>query len=282
VAVRLERIDSLEDPRVALYRNLKDADLRRRDGLFMAEGRLVVETLIEFSRFRADSILLTPAVWRLLEPLCERLEFESPVYLAEQEVLDQVVGFNLHRGCLAVGRVGTTLLPAELLKEPIREPSTLVALEGLTNTENVGTVFRNAIAFAVDGVVLCPRCADPLYRRSIRVSMGGSLCVPFARASAWPDVLDELRSAGYRVLALDPGPKSIELHELPSEVAQSDRVAWLLGTEGKGVSEAALERVDWSVRIPMASDVDSINVGTASGIAFHHLYSRRGPGERGR
>ncbi len=278
--MRLERIESLDDPRVALYRNLKDGDLRRRDGLFMAEGRFVVETLIEHSRFRADSILLTPAVWSQLEPLCDRLELESPIYLAEQEVLDEVVGLNLHRGCLAVGRVGSVLAPAELLKEPIHEPSTLVVLEGLTNTENVGTVFRNAIAFAVDGVVLCPRCADPLYRRSIRVSMGGSLRVPFARASAWPGVLDELRSAGYRILALDPGPKSVELHELPPEVAQSDRVAWLLGTEGKGLSEESLERADWKVRIPMVSDVDSVNVGTASGIAFHYLYSRRREGER--
>jgi tRNA G18 (ribose-2'-O)-methylase SpoU len=246
----------------------------------MAEGRFVVESLIEYSRYRADSILLTPTVWGLLEPLCRRLEFDAPIYLAEQEVLAGVVGFKLHRGCLAVGRVGATLAPQDLLKEPIRELSTLVLLEGLTNTENVGTVFRNAIAFGVDGVVLCPRCADPLYRKSIRVSMGGSLRVPFARASAWPEGLDEVKAAGYRVLALDPGPDSIELHELPPEVVASDRVAWLLGTEGKGVSEEALERADWSVRIPMAPDVDSVNVGTASGIAFHHLYSSRRGGVR--
>ncbi len=273
--MHVEPIESLEDPRVADYRNVKDGDLRRSRGIFMAEGRFVVEMLLGHSRHRAESIFVTPSS-------LDRLRFPEdgsadsiPVYVAPQEVFNEIVGFRLHRGCLAVGKVAPELDPSVLVRPPAVAGSTLVVLEGLSNTENVGSVFRNAMAFGVDGVLLCPRCCDPLYRKAIRVSMGGTLRVPYARTAEWPGPLAALRGVGYRVLALDPAPASVPLHELDRVLGPDESVAWVLGTEGPGLSAPALDFVDLRVRIPMAEDVDSVNVATASGIALQSLYARR-------
>ncbi len=270
------RIESLEDPRVAHYHDVRDADLRRRQGRFMAEGRLVVEILLRASRFRADSLFVTPTVLEALRPTLEAAEGDVPIYVAAQELFNAVVGYDLHRGCLAVGRVGAESSPASLLSETQASDAMWVVVEGFTNTENVGGVFRNALAFGSAGVLLCPRSCDPLYRKSIRVSMGATLRVPFARSTDWLADLDMIRAAGIRVLALHPDPEADDLARLDDDPAlSSGRIAWLLGSEGGGLSEAALDRADHRFCIPMASGVDSLNVATASGIALQRGFAGR-------
>src|SRR6266481_4108810 len=172
----VERVSDVDDPRLADYRDLKDGARRRRDGTFIAESRQVVRRLLGGSRFRARSVLATEAA---AEDLRDVLPAGLPVYVAPEATLQRVVGFNFHRGCLAVGERG-----AELGLDGLLDARVLLVLEGVTNPDNIGGAFRNAMAFGVGGVVLAPRCSDPLYRKAIRVSMGGTLVVPFP--TAWP------------------------------------------------------------------------------------------------
>lgn len=267
-------VEDLADPRLADYRNVRDADLRRSRGVFMAEGRFVVERLLTDSRFDADSLLLTPRAWEAIRPALAKRPQTAPIYVAKQEVFNEIVGFDMHRGCLAAGRIGEEARPAELIAGLPQGPSLLVVLEGLTNTENVGNVFRNALAFGVAGVLLCPRSCDPLYRKAIRVSMGSTLTVPFARFDDWADSLAGLRSAGYQLIGLDPSEDAVSLSALSSSIELGERVALILGTEGKGLCAGTLEHVDHSLRIPMAPGVDSLNVATASGIVLQFLHAR--------
>lgn len=266
-------VENLADPRLVDYRNIKDADLRRQRGLFMAEGRLVVELLVSDSLYSPDSLFLNRRSYNALRPVLEELGFEAPVYVAEQEVFNQIVGFNMHRGCLAAGQVGELPTPHQLLAETTRPGSLIVIAEGLTNTENMGGVFRNAMAFGADAVLLCPKSCDPLYRKSIRVSMGGTLRIPSARFDTWPGPLADVRAAGYQVVALDLDENAVSLQQLGASIAPDQRVALLLGTEGRGISDVALKHVDLSVQIPMVQGVDSLNVATASGIAMQFLYA---------
>ncbi len=264
--LRIERIERLEDPRVAVYRNVRDADLRRDSGLFMAEGRLNVERLIRGARFRTRSLLLTEAALRGISGTLDAIDLDAPVYLAEQALLNRVVGYDLHRGCLAAGERGGGAPFAELAAAA----RLLVVLEDVTNPDNVGGVFRNAMAFGVDAVGLTARCTDPLYRKSIRVSMGGALRVPFARIPDLDEVLHSLGAAGHAIVALTPARDAVPLAALIASALPPRRVL-LLGNEGEGLSEAALARADWRVSIPMVEGVDSLNVATSSGIALHHL-----------
>ncbi len=272
---RVESIESLDDPRVADYRDVKDAALRRRDALFLVEGRGNVRVLVEQSPFAPRSVFVTPASFEALSETWKRLAAETPVYVAPQELFNEVVGYNLHRGCLAVGERGPEPDFEEREVLPAEGPGMVLVLENLTDGENVGGVFRNAMAFGADRVVLSPRCCDPLYRRAIRVSMGGSLRVPFARCSAWPAPLERLRTGGFRLLALSTEADARELAELGGARPLPERVAWLLGAEGEGLSEELLAMADERIRIPMAPGVDSINVATACAIALHHVASVR-------
>jgi len=237
----------------------------------MVEGRGPVRCLIEGSRFRPHSLFVTPPVLAALSGVVESLGPEVPVYVASQGTLDGVVGFHLHRGCLAAG-VRTPAPPLAELIRPGASSSLLVVLEGLTNHDNLGGIFRNAMAFGADAVLVCPRSCDPLYRRAIRVSLGASLRVPFARCEGWPGSLQTLRRAGYRIVALHPGADSVEPDE-PARVL-GPRVALVLGTEGEGLSAAALDAADLQLRIPMSPGVDSINVASASAIAMAHFFQR--------
>ena len=268
----VEHIASIHDERVADYRNVQDSLLLRARALFMVEGRANVRRLIEDSAYRPRSLLLSQTARDALSDALERLAPGTPVYVASRPVLNEVVGFDLHRGCLAACERPSPVAASALLAPPGR-PSRVVVLEGLTDPENVGAVFRNAMAFAVDAVLLCPRCCDPLYRKAIRVSMGAALCVPAGRFDPWPEGLAELRAAGYRLLALHPDGE-VELSAGAARCAGSpQRVALLLGTEGRGLSEEVLARADVRLRIPMREGFDSLNVATAAGIALHHLFA---------
>jgi tRNA G18 (ribose-2'-O)-methylase SpoU len=233
--------------------------------VFIAETRLVVRRLLTAGRFRVRSVLGTEAA---LADLADVLAPAGEVLVAPDAVIQGVVGFNFHRGCLAVAERGPEVAPATLHGGRL-----LVVLEGMANPDNVGGVFRNAMAFGADGVILSPGCADPLYRKALRVSMGATVTVPFARAAEWPAALHGLRAAGFQVVALAPRPGGVDIAEFGARRALPERVALVLGAEGDGLSAAARAAADVEVAIPMAAGVDSLNAATASGIALHRFAS---------
>jgi tRNA G18 (ribose-2'-O)-methylase SpoU len=253
----VERIAEADDPRLADYRDLRDAALRRRAGLFVAESRQIVHRLLG-SRFRVRSLLATEAA---LADLADVVGDELPVYVVSEATIRSVVGFNFHRGCIALGERGEEPALDALLGGRL-----LVVLDRIANPDNVGGIFRNAMAFGVDGVLLSPECGDPLYRKAIRVSMGGTLRVPFARASDWPLALRRLRAAGHTLVALTPdGPFDLRAVSAP------ERMALLLGAEGDGLGPAARAAAHLEIGIPMAASDLALNVATACGITLHHL-----------
>ena len=266
--MQVEIIEDPADPRIAPFREARDGELRRREGLFLAEGRLLVRRLLESARFPVRSLLLTePALDDLRDLL---VGAGAPaVHVASTATIRVIVGFKFHRGCLALGLRGEALSAEALVSAP--GARTLLALEGLADPDNVGAVFRNAAAFGAAGVLLSADCADPLYRKAIRVSMGATLSVPFARVADWPAALAALRRDGYRLVALCPRPDAEDIGEAAARTPRASRLALLVGTEGKGLSDATRAAADLAVRIPMAPGVDSINVAAACGIALHRL-----------
>jgi len=272
VPAPIERIDDPADPRLADYRDLKEPRLRRERGIFIAESREVVRQLLGSGRFRTRSILVTPPG---LDGLRDVLDGAGPaiqVFLVRPDLVRAIAGFNFHRGCLAVGERGVEPALSSLVDPPGRR--LLLVLEGVSNPDNIGAVFRNAMAFGADAVLLSPACADPLYRKAIRVSIGGSLRVPFARVEDWPAGLGALRASGYTVIALTPRAP-VDLAELGAPRSVPERVAVLLGAEGAGLSAGASAAAERAVRIAMAAGVDSLNIATACGIALHRLRGSR-------
>jgi tRNA G18 (ribose-2'-O)-methylase SpoU len=267
--MRLEPIEQLEDPRISIYRNVKDSTLRDARGLFVVESRLCVRRLISASHFSVCSVLVTETALEALGDALSQLEEDTPVYVSSSSLLEKLVGYNLHRGCIALARRGSERSMDEILDSP---PRLLVGLEQVANPENVGNVFRNAMAFGADAVLLSRDCADPLYRKAVRVSMGGALLTPFAYLDGWPEAIERLRAAGFATLALSTEARAIDLAELEVEAVAGQRIALILGAESEGLDEATLMAADWKVRIPMASGVDSLNVATAAGIALHHCF----------
>jgi tRNA G18 (ribose-2'-O)-methylase SpoU len=262
-------VDDRSDPRLDDFRDLTTAD-RRPDrpggrGLVIAEGEVVVRRLLH-SPYPIRSLLGVP---RRIEALHDDLAgVDVPCYRTSADVMADVVGFHLNRGVLAVADRAVQPSPADL----VAGARLLAVLEGVNDHENLGSIFRNAAGLGVDGILLGPGCADPLYRRSVRVSMGNVLQVPFGPLADWPTGLRWLRDNGFRVLALTPSAEAVPLR---AAAAPDRRTAILLGAEGAGLTDAALSAADERVRIPMANDVDSLNVATAAAIAFHTLMSYR-------
>jgi len=267
--MRLEPIEQLDDPRISIYRNVKDSTLRDTRGLFVVESRLCVHRLISASRFQTCSVLVTETALEALGGALSRLGDDTPVYVASSALLEKLVGYHLHRGCIALARRGPERSLNEILDS---RPRLLVGLEQVANPENVGNVFRNAMAFGADAVLLSRDCADPLYRKAVRVSMAGTLLTPFAHLSGWPEAIARLRAAGFATLALATQARAIDLAELGAETAAGQRIALILGAESEGLDAETLAAVDWRVRIPMAPGVDSLNVATAAGIALHQCF----------
>lgn len=262
-----QKIEHLDDPRVAGFRNLRDGGAPAREGLFVVEGRDNLRRLLCASSFEVRAMLLTPTALEALRGALASAPSSAPVYVASSDTLSELAGFHIHRGCLALGSRGDATSLGELVAE---RPPLLLALEYVGNADNVGGLFRNAMAFGVGGVLLCPRTCDPLYRKATRVSMGGTLTVPFARATDWPNELRRLQSLGYEIVALHPGADAEPLAAGSNASAQRPLLL-LVGNEGQGLSEQVLALADRRVCIPMADGVDSLNVATACGIALHHF-----------
>ena len=287
----LVTVDDPDDPRLDVYRDLKDpagwtpgaADR----AVFVVEGRLTVDRLLT-SAYTVGSLLVDDHQVTTARDLVTAIRARgAPVFVASRAVVAGTVGFALHRGVVAVANRpppadAGRLLAAAAGSAPAEAVPLVAVLEGLNDHVNIGALFRNAAAFGVAGVLLDPTCADPLYRRSIRVSVGHILHLPFARLVPWPTGLDQVRAAGFVVAALAPRSPAdgvvpvVSLAELKTSVSRSRDhvgVALLLGAEGPGLTDAALAGSDVVVPIPMVDTVDSLNVATAAAVAFHALRS---------
>jgi tRNA G18 (ribose-2'-O)-methylase SpoU len=260
-------IDDPSDPRIAPYRAVRERDVVGRERGFIAEGEVVLRVLGRSRLHRARSLLIAEnRIARLAEEITP-FEGRAPVYAASQAVMDAVVGFHIHRGVLALGERGAEPAAADLLRG-LPPRAVVLALFGVSNHDNIGGIFRNAAAFGVSAVLLDGACCDPLYRKAIRVSVGGVLVVPFTWFPPGDDPLALLEDAGFTPLALSPGG------QIPlSRLARPPRPALLLGAEGHGLPADLLGRA-MNVSIPMAAGFDSLNVAVTSGIVLHHLLGR--------
>jgi tRNA G18 (ribose-2'-O)-methylase SpoU len=258
------RIDDPDDPRVAVYRNVRERDLSGRQGRFVAEGKVVLNVLFSARRFEAESALVLE---NRLEGMIETFR-DAPegllVYVATSAVMDAIAGFHIHRGILAIGRKRQpetvdqmlALLPANTF---------VVVLVGISNHDNMGAIFRNAAAFGASAVILDDTSCDPLYRKAIRVSVGAALKVPFAIGGGAIELAATLERYRFDQFALSPGG-AIDIRN----VERTDRMALYLGTEGEGLPDILISRLK-AVRISMAPGFDSLNVAAASAIALHRL-----------
>jgi tRNA G18 (ribose-2'-O)-methylase SpoU len=261
---RIIAITDPDDPRIAPFRNIRERDLVGRAGHFIAEGKTVLSVLLGQSRHKPLALLLAEGRVESLETLLSALDAAVPVYAAPQAVLDGIAGFSMHRGVLALGARAEPFAPEAGLRG-LGPKALVLVLMGIANHDNMGGIFRNAAAFGADLVLIDQTSCDPLYRKSIRVSAGGVLIVPFARFDPQTDVVGMLEQQGFQCLALSPRGEGTL-----AAVIRRPRMAVFLGAEGPGLPEALLARLQ-RVRIPMAGGFDSLNVATTSGIALHHL-----------
>jgi len=262
-AVAVVPIDDPADPRIADYRNVPDSALLQERRLFVAEGRQVVRRLLATNRLVTRSVMVTAPALAALGPDLDR--DAVTVFVVPQAVMDAVTGFNIHRGCLAIGERGAPLDWRTLARDARR----LVILERVGNADNVGAIFRNAAAFGVDAVLLGPDCTDPLYRKAIRTSMAAALQVPYADTAPWPDALRELNASGVHTVGLTPCHDAPPIRQVIGNAGP--RVALVAGHEGDGLTREAMEACGTLARIPMTRGVDSINVGVAVGVALYEL-----------
>ena len=259
-------IDAPDDDRVRDYVGLTDVALRRllepEQGLYLAESAKVIGRALDAGH-RLRSLLLTPRWVTDLADLVQRAVAEgAPVYVMDPAVAREMTGFHLHRGAIAA--MHRPVLPP--VQDVLDGARRVAVLEDIVDHTNVGAIFRSVAGIGADAVLVSPRCADPLYRRSVRVSMGTVFQVPWTRLEPWPGGLDDLRAAGFRVAALALRDDAVPLDALEGDAP--DRLAFVLGTEGDGLSRAAMDQADLVVRIPMAGGVDSLNVAAAAAVAL--------------
>jgi tRNA G18 (ribose-2'-O)-methylase SpoU len=259
----LIEISSADDPRLADYRDLRDVELRKSveasEGLFLAEGEKVVRRAAA-GGFTARSFLLAP---RWVDGLQDVLDASAaPCYVLSEQLIEEVTGFHVHRGALA----SMQRRPLRPLAEVLDGARSVLVLEDLMDHANVGSIFRNGAALGFDAVLLAPRCADPLYRRAIKVSMGTVFAVPWTRITHWYDALPQLSEAGFTTVALTLAEDSVPIEEA---VAGLDKVALVLGSEGHGLSPRWEKASDRRAIIPMSAGVDSLNVAAATAVACY-------------
>lgn len=254
-----------QDPRIAAFRDIRERDLTGREGLFIAEGEVVVRVLAsDASQCRPRALLLAEKRVTALSDVIAALPDDAPVYVAAQEVLDQIAGFHLHRGILALGEK-PPLLSLDAMLGEVRAQDVFVVASGIGNHDNMGGIFRNAAAFGARAVLMDASCCDPFYRKAIRVSVGAVLRTPFVVVDRAQTITEALQVAGVDVLALTPSASQTLAdyrHEGPAAV--------VLGSEGPGLPRSVIETCT-AVGIPMAGGFDSLNVAATSAVALHHL-----------
>ncbi len=259
----LIEVSDPDDPRLADYRDLRDVELRKHleaeHGLFLAEGEKVVRRAVE-AGFPARSFLMAP---RWLDGLSDVLDrSDAPCFVVTEELAEEVTGFHVHRGALA----SLERRPLPSVSSVLAGARSVVVLEDVVDHTNVGAIFRSAAALGVDAVLLSPRCADPLYRRSVKVAMGAVFTVPYARLESWYDAPQELSREGFTTVALTPAADAVEIEDA---VRGLDKVALLMGSEGPGLSRRWMETADVRAVIPMAPGIDSLNVAAATAVACY-------------
>jgi tRNA G18 (ribose-2'-O)-methylase SpoU len=255
------------DTKLAAYGDVGDPVALERKGLFVAEGRLTVERLLDERRFEIESVVVTPAAAEALAPVLERHPLVS-VHVCDPPTLQSITGFDFHRGCLALARRPARAIPLSAFAHASR----LIAAEGVGNPDNIGGLFRVALALEADGVLLDRTSADPLYRKAIRTSMAASLRVPFTRVEPWPSGLDELKSLGFQVIALTPDPAATAIDDYMVEPGR--RLVLVLGSEGAGLRPDTMRYADARLRIPIDPRADSVSVVVAAGIALKVLRAK--------
>ncbi len=259
----LIELSDAADPRLHDYRDLRDVQLRTsleaEHGLFLAEGEKVVRRAVE-GGYRPRSFLMAP---RWLDNLAEVLAASNaPCYVVSEQLAEQVTGFHVHRGALAA----LERRPLPSVDEVITGARTVVVLEDVVDHTNVGAIMRSAAALGADAALLSPRCADPLYRRAVKVAMGAVFSLPWTRVTDWYDALPQLSAAGFTTVALTLSDDAVALDEA---VAGVDRLALVLGTEGHGLSARWTKAADRRAIIPMEPGIDSLNVAAASAVACY-------------
>lgn len=278
--LQIIEVSAPDDPRISDYRNLKDVALRRRiepeRGLYMAESTYVIERALRAGHI-PRSFLTSEQHLPLIRDVVAQLPALGaagaarviPVFVAAAADLEGITGYRVHRGALAA--MHRPILPsvAEILGSDINERRRIVVLEDIVDHTNVGAIFRSVAALGADGVLVTPQCADPLYRRSVRVSMGTIFGIPWTRIPNWPAGIEQLRAAGFTTAALALGEQAIDITEFAAQ--NLGRVALVLGTEGDGLQDRTLAHCDATVRIPMRRGVDSLNVAAASAVALWTL-----------
>ena len=257
-------INDLADKRLGAYLNIKERDLTGRQSRFIAEGKVVLRVLLQSAQFEAESLLITENKLAGMQDILSLCSSDVPVYVVSSAHMDQIAGFNVHRGILAVGK---RKIPSDInrLIKSIPENGLMLILCGISNHDNIGSIFRNAAAFEASCVLLDETCCDPLYRKAIRVSVGATLQVPYTHNGQIDDIIKAVAEAGINLIALSP-QSTQSLYELPA----NGRTALLLGTEGDGLPPHLLTSLQ-TARIPMSRHFDSLNVATASGIALSCL-----------
>ena len=264
-------VGDAHDERLVPYVGLTDAEHRRsvdaRTGTFVVEGTTAIRRALT-SRFALRSVLVTPAKAVALD--ADLAAADVDVFVADLDVMRAVTGFDIHRGAVAVAE----RRPERSASELLADASAVVALEGVNDHVNLGAIARSAWALGLDGLLLDPTCADPLYRRCVRVSMGEVLHLPFARNPAWPRAAAGFEAAHFTTVALTPRGGAPDIRSVLGGLRSDRRVALVLGAEGPGLTDDALEAVDHVARIAVRAGVDSLNVGHAAAIAFHLLGRR--------
>lgn len=259
-------VTDADDPRLAPYTSIRERDLTgRAEGRFIVEGKVTLDILVSRSRFAIESVFIGESRVQPLAEILGRIPEGVAVYVAPQHVMDEVAGFPIHRGVLACAHKGDPVCTEELLKA-----ETLLVLNGISNHDNVGAAFRNAAAFGAGGVLLDERSCDPLYRKSIRVSAGAALWLPFVHDGLGEDHVSMLSEAGFDVWAMTPRDDAELLHTL----VPGRKTAILLGPEGPGLASGLIDSAR-PVRIAMAGGFDSINVATAGALALAHLHASK-------
>lgn len=257
-------INDIADKRLGAYLNIKERDLTGRQSRFIAEGKVVLRVLLNSSNFEAESLLITSNKLAGMQDILSLCPSHVPVYSVSSSDMDQIAGFNVHRGVLAVGKRKNQNNINDIIQN-LPENGLIVILCGISNHDNIGSVFRNAAAFEASCILLDDTCCDPLYRKAIRVSVGATLQIPYVQNGIIDDIVKTVAEAGINLIALSP-QSTHSLYDLPV----SGRTALLLGTEGEGLPKHLLSSLQ-TARIPMSGNFDSLNVATASGIALSCL-----------